>query len=99
MSMFLSLENISVLFFQVIEAKDNKTSNKYSVKPPKDLRSKFEMKMEDKQRKEEEEKEKKLLDEEAQRIAVRISKDKHFLHPNLLSESRSHIEDIAMLKT
>ena len=75
MSMFLSLENISVLFFQVIEAKDNKTSNKYSVKPPKDLRSKFEMKMEDKQRKEEEEKEKKLLDEEAQRIAVRMSKD------------------------
>lgn len=50
---------------------DKKKENKYTVKPPKDLRSKFELKMEEKMRKEEEDREKKLLEEESQRIAVR----------------------------
>lgn len=44
---------------------------KYSVKPPKDLRSKFEAKVENKRLAEEEEKEKKRKEEEDNRIAVR----------------------------
>ena len=43
---------------------------KYSVKPPKDLRSKFEAKIEAKKKAEEEEKERKRCDEENARIAV-----------------------------
>lgn len=42
------------------------------MKPPKDLRSKFEAKMEEKLRKEEEEKERKLLEEEQKRIEVNL---------------------------
>lgn len=40
------------------------------MKPPKDLQSKFEAKMEEKKRKEEEDKDQKLLEEEKQRIMV-----------------------------
>jgi len=54
---------------KVAEQIDKKKENKYTVKPPKDLRSKFELKMEEKMRKEEEDREKKLLEEESQRIA------------------------------
>lgn len=43
---------------------------KYSVKPPKDLRSKFEAKVENKKLAEEESKEKKRKEEEDNRIAV-----------------------------
>lgn len=59
------------IVYQVAEQIDKKKENKYTVKPPKDLRSKFELKMEEKMRKEEEDREKKLLEEESQRIAVR----------------------------
>jgi len=45
---------------------------KYSVKPPKDLRSKFEAKVESKRLAEEEEKEKKRKEEEDNRITVSI---------------------------
>ena len=50
------------------------------MKPPKDLRSKFELKMEEKLRREEEEKEKKLLEEEAQRIAVRFLRNFYHIY-------------------
>lgn len=43
---------------------------KYSVKPPKDLRSKFEAKVENKKLAEEEAKEKKRKEEDDNRIAV-----------------------------
>jgi len=50
-------------------AKDSKTvENKYAVKPPKDLKSKFEAKMEEKKRKEEEDKENKRKEEELQKV-------------------------------
>lgn len=55
---------------QVVEKVNNKQENKYTVKPPKDLRSKFELNMEEKLRKEEEDREKKLQEEEYQRVAV-----------------------------
>ena len=47
-----------------------KEIKKYSVKPPKDLRSKFEAKVEAKKKAEEEEKERKRREEEHARIAV-----------------------------
>lgn len=53
-----------------IENEENqKEERKYAVKPPKDLRSKFEANMEAKKRKEEEEKERKILEKQEQRIA------------------------------
>lgn len=48
-----------------------KEVKKYTVKPPKDLRSKFEAKVEAKKIAEEEEKERKRREEEGARIAVK----------------------------
>ena len=48
-----------------------KEVKKYTVKPPKDLRSKFEAKVEAKKKAEEEEQERKRREEESARIAVR----------------------------
>ena len=47
-----------------------KEVKKYTVKPPKDLRSKFEAKVEAKKKAEEENKERKRREEESARIAV-----------------------------
>ena len=47
-----------------------KEVKKYAVKPPKDLRSKFEAKVEAKKKAEEEEKERKRREEENARVAV-----------------------------
>jgi len=49
-----------------------KEVKKYTVKPPKDLRSKFEAKVEAKKKAEEEEQERKRREEEGARIAVRL---------------------------
>ena len=48
-----------------------KEVKKYTVKPPKDLRSKFEAKVEAKKKAEEEEQERKQREEENARIVVR----------------------------
>ena len=44
---------------------------KYTVKPPKDLRSKFELMLDERKRKEEEEEEAKRRKEEEEKLAVR----------------------------
>ena len=52
------------------EKQEKKVVSKYAVKPPKDLKSKYEAKVAAKEREEEERKEQKLRDEEAKKIAV-----------------------------
>ncbi|XP_001632291.2 dynein regulatory complex subunit 7 [Nematostella vectensis] len=54
---------------EVTKSEEKKEMKKYSVKPPKDLRSRFEAKLEEKARAEEEAKEKKRKEEDATRIA------------------------------
>ena len=59
-----------VNFFQVVAEQVKSEARKYTVKPPRDLRSKFIIKMEARRKKEEEEEEAKRAAEEEERIAV-----------------------------
>ena len=65
-----------VIIFQDEREDLKRVENKYTVKPPKDLRSKYEAKMEAKKQKEIEDKEQKIRDDELKRIAVCF----HFTH-------------------
>lgn len=59
-----------VIIFQDEKEDLKRVENKYTVKPSKDLRSKYEAKMEAKKQKEIEDKEQKIRDDELKRIAV-----------------------------
>ena len=66
------------------EAQEKKIQKKYTVKPPKDLRSKFELQMIARKLKEEEEEEKVRQEEEQKRQEVCIKKlNSHSLNPGL----------------
>lgn len=61
---------ISRLFLQVKEEAKKREMKKYNVKPPRDLRSKFELKQEAKRDAEKQAEKEKLRKEEEERIAV-----------------------------
>ena len=59
-----------ILISQIEESESQVSENKYLVKPPKDLKSKFEEKMAEKKRKEFEEAERKIQEEEEEKRLV-----------------------------
>lgn len=75
--------NIFSQIFQVKKEARRKEQKKYTVKPPKDLRSKFEIMLEERKRKEEESEISKRKKEEEEKLAVSINntqftvKEKH----------------------